>query len=510
MPTESQADVVNFLATPAAHGLQVGTVARFETHGAYVFVAGDDAYKIKRAVAFPYMDYSTRERRHRMILREFDINRALAPGIYLGVVPVTRDAGGRLALGGTGEPVEWALHMRRFDQSRLLSNMVAGHEFGVGDAVRLADAVIEMHSKAAPSNVGVQGLDDVVAGISSGLSRSIGAAGAAFGERARFQSERARACLERRAAAGHVRRCHGDLHLGNIVMWDGVPTPFDAIEFDDSIATIDTLYDLAFLLMDLDHRGERRLANVVLNRYLWRSGDLLDLEGLVAMPLFLGSRGAIRAMVGFERAQQTEREGRTGDATQGRATARGYLDHARAYLHPPAPQLVAVGGFSGTGKSTLAASLAPGIGAAPGAVHLRSDLERKSLAGVAETVRLPPEHYHPRASARVYERLCERAKVALGAGHSVVVDAVFDRAEEREAIRSVARTLGVAFFGYWLTAPVGQLLARVTARTGDASDATPAVVERQLAMDPGPVDWSPIDASGPAEATLAAARAARG
>ena len=264
-----------------------------------------------------------------------------------------------------------------------------------------------------------------------------------LGERAANALRHAAAVLNERAAAGFVRRCHGDLHLNNIVLWRGRPVLFDAIEFDEELATIDTLYDLAFLLMDLDKRGQRGVANVVLNRYLWRSGAELDLHGLAALPLFLGLRAAIRAMVTAERAQQEGADASVRD----RQRARDYLQAANAYLAPCPPRLIAVGGLSGTGKSTLARELAPELGPAPGAVHLRSDLERKRLHGVEATVRLAPETYTQAASDRVYAVLYEKARDVLAAGHAVIVDAVFAEPEERARIEGVAAELGVPFPG---------------------------------------------------------------
>jgi predicted kinase len=321
-----------------------------------------------------------------------------------------------------------------------------------------------------------------------------------FCERATDQMSHVTGALNARAAAGLVRRCHGDLHLNNIVLWRGRPLLFDAMEFDEELATIDTLYDLAFLLMDLDKRNQRRIANMVLNRYLLRSGADLDLHGLEALPLFLGLRAAIRAVVTAERAQQEPAE--IGD--RDRQTARDYLNSANAYLAPVAPRLIVVGGLSGTGKSTLARALAPELGPAPGAVHLRSDLERKRLHGVAETVRLAPDAYTQGASDAVYAVLYEKARNVLTARHTVIVDAVFAKLEERVKIEAVAVELGVRFLGVWLTARPEELVGRVATRRGDASDATPDIVRRQLDwhVDPLPETWKELDASGSPEETL--------
>ncbi|MFN4090266.1 MAG: AAA family ATPase, partial [Alphaproteobacteria bacterium] len=307
--------------------------------------------------------------------------------------------------------------------------------------------------------------------------------------------------LIERERAGLVRRCHGDLHLGNICLLDGEPTLFDAIEFNDAFAWIDVLHDLAFLLMDMEHRDMRGLANIVFNGYLAQAPQ--D-EGLAALPVFLADRAMVRAKVAAttaaaepppapERVAELRREGAA------------YLAAAQAYLRPAAPCLVAVGGVSGSGKSTLAARLAPGVGPAPGAVHLRSDVERKRLFGVADTDRLPEAAYAPEVGRRVFERLFERAAEVLAAGHAVVVDAVFGDLRQREDAAAVARRAGVPFRPIWLEARQEALMARVAARRGDASDATPAIVARQLEARFAAPEWPHLSGDGTPDAVAAAA-----
>jgi uncharacterized protein len=500
---DGQAEVTAFLGDPSTHG--VDKVERFETHGNLVFLAGADAWKIKRAVAFPYMDFSTLEKRRIACGREVEVNRRLAPDIYLGCVAVTRAAGGRLALGGDGDVIEWAVHMRRFDQSAVLSNIASAGGISPDLARAVADAVLESHRGAAvaAATEGAASMHRLVLSLSRSLAH-LDAFDAAdvhrFADRAELQLGRTAASLDLRARSGYVRRCHGDLHLGNVVLWGGRPVLFDAIEFDEAIATVDTLYDLSFLLMDLDRHRQRRAANIVLNRYLWREGDDLSLQGLRALPLFLGCRAGIRAMVTAERAGQEERQA----ADRDRETARSYLQAALQYLAPQPPRLVAVGGLSGTGKTTLAAALTPDLGSAPGAVHVRSDLERKSLFGVAETERLPNESYTPQASADVYAIVLRKARLALAAGQSVIADAVWSAPQERAAIEALASELAVPFQGLWLAAPPQTLVARVEGRRNDASDATQDVVRAQLDRDIGSLSsaWTTLDAGGPAEDVL--------
>lgn len=506
---DEQSEVIAFLESAAAHGGQSGTVERIETHGAIVFLVGCDAYKIKRAVRFSYMDFSTLELRRKAIERELAVNRPHAPQIYLRVVPITRAADGRLRIGGTGTAVEWAVHMRRFDQSALLSAIADRGALTPDLARQVADAVLTSHRLAPHVRDG--NADARMLKIATDLAHDLAELSEAlapfrldeFEARSMQALDRARPCLRARGAAGFVARCHGDLHLNNIVLWNGAPVLFDAIEFDETLATIDTLYDLAFLLMDLDHRRHREAANIVLNRYLTRSDAALDIDGLAALPLFLGLRSAVRGLVAAQRGLQQPAQ--SAPRAKSLAAARSNLDDAVRYLSPPAPWLIAVGGVSGTGKSTLAAALAPHLRPVPGALHIRTDVERKAHFGVSETTRLPPESYVKSASDAIYRRVADKARAALAAGHSVIVDAVFSDPAEREHVENVALAAGVPFSGLWLTAPRETLVARVGARTNDASDATADVVDLQLRRVTNPIEWSPVDAGGTHDATLAAA-----
>jgi hypothetical protein len=252
--------------------------------------------------------------------------------------------------------------------------------------------------------------------------------------------------------------------------------------------------------MDLDHRGLRSYANLVLNRNL-RHGD--DLPGLAAMPLFLSVRAAVRAKVSISMAASQARP----DAAQPLADEAGvYFRAARAYLEPALPRLVAVGGLSDTGKTSLARELAPNLGAPPGALHLRSDVLRKALAGVGELNRLVPKSYNAAASEVVYAELVRRTRAALDAGRAVIVDAVYARPEERAAIEAVARDLGVPFHGLWLECPEDVMIARVAGRRADASDATIEVLRRQLGYDISAITWHRLDASDAPEAVSATAK----
>jgi uncharacterized protein len=474
-----------------------------ETHGARVFIGATETIKIKRPVSFRYMNFSSREKRQAACRREVEINHRFAPELYLGLVAITREADGRLALDGGGDVLELGVRMRAFAADAGLDQIVARGPLSAQLATGLGDMVAALHRNALAAE---PGHGRPLPLIRERLLASAHARVDVLGQAEMTALEAATTghlpaaipILDARRAAGCVRRVHGDLHLGNIVLWQGRPVSFDAIEFDEDLGTLDPIYDLAFLLMDLVQRGQQAAATIVLNRYLWRLGETALADGtwdaLRTLPLAMSLRALVRAVVAVDH----------GSAAYG--DARSYLATALALASPPPPRLVAVGGYSGTGKSTLAAALAPGFGAAPGAIHLRSDVERKGLFGVEPESKLGPSGYTAEASEATYARVLEKGRRALVAGHSVIVDAVFDRAVDRQAIETVAQQCGVPFHGAWLQASRDVLAARVSARIGDASDATLAVLDRQLAKGSAAADWHTIDASGGADATLAAAR----
>jgi aminoglycoside phosphotransferase family enzyme/predicted kinase len=503
---DSQQAVFRPLADPATYGGLA--VRRIDTHAASVFLAGERALKVKRAVKFPFLDYSTLERRKAACAAEIEVNQPFAPQLYRGVVAITREADGRLALAGRGTPVEWAVDMRRFDETRTLDRLADAGAIDDELADRLGRAVAAAHAKASAVDAAPwiealgKFLDQNDAALREYPDLFPAEEAARLGRLSRAALARITPLLRRRGEKGLVRRGHGDLHLGNVALIDGEPVAFDAIEFDPLIAAGDVLYDLAFLLMDLVERGLSVAANMVLNRYLIETHRADDLDALAALPLFLSLRAAIRAKVTAARGA-----GANADASPGifRA-ARTYFDLAGRLIAPPAPRLVAVGGLSGTGKSVLARALAPALPPAPGAVVLRSDIERKTRFGLAETERLAAEAYAPAVTAAVYAALVEQARRVIAAGHSAVVDAVFARPDERAAV--AAATKDVPFIGLYLTADLATRLARISDRRDDASDADAAVARGQEDYDPGDLDWEPIDAAGTPAQTLARAKAA--
>ena len=529
----AQAKVLRFLGSPEAYGLGDATVECIETHASIVFLAGDRAYKVKRAVKYPFLDFSSLEKRHEACLNELKINARTAPGLYLRIAPVLAlpDGGFRLGAEGEGEGgesigevVEWVLVMRRFDQRGLFDHMAEEGRLPLALMAPLAEEIASFHA-SADRHLAQDGPVAALASILGDNAAELAAARDAFApEAASSLAETARAALssltpliKARAPDGYVRHCHGDLHLRNIVLVEDRPVLFDAIEFDDRLAIVDVLYDLAFLLMDLGKRGLHAHANAVLNAYLDAEGSTGNLVGLALLPLFLSTRAAIRAKVELLRTGKLE--GEAADAAL--VEARTYFDLARRFLVRSRPHLVVIGGLSGSGKSAVSRAVAASFaempldcaempkrdaempmggaempmdrGGFPGAVHVRSDRERKRMFGVGPGERLPKNAYASEVSVLVYAACRKRAGLALEAGCSVVLDGVHARPDERAAARQVAEKLGVSFTGIWLDADPSVLKSRVFARKGDISDATPEVVEEQFGYDLGVLDFARVD-----------------
>ncbi len=498
-----QDEVVAFLSSPEGHP-GGGPVEVVQTHGALIFLAGDIALKIKRDIRYDYMDLSTLDLRQTLLRRELELNKPNAPEIYRNVIPVTRSPDGSLALDGKGEPVEWVLCMWRFPKEYELA--VIADAGGIDDelACDLGTAVFSYHSRSPERSCdGAKLIGDILDELDrvfADMKDQLGDANISqFHRKSRALLKRLTPLLRSRADAGHVRRCHGDLHLRNIVLLNGKPAPFDALEFDEVLGTCDVLYDLAFLIMDLRHRGLGRAANIVLNDYLLSaSGD--EDDGLTCLPLFLSMRAAIRAMVLVQTASAT---GAIADPE-----AAQFLSDALTLLEPPTPTLTLVGGMSGTGKTVVSRALAPLIGGSPGAVHLRSDLERKAPPADDAGPDLTADAYSPASRNAVYLRMFTRAEHILAAGHSVLLDATFLDASTRIMAQKLAEKAGIACRALWLEAPLTVLIARVEARHGDASEADEHVVRLQSATLHPPSDWRVISALGSLDETIEIARAA--
>jgi uncharacterized protein len=507
-PSAAKQDAVfELLGNPATYGLPGSAeVSRHQTHAAIVFLAGKRALKVKRAVRYPFLDFSSLDKRKAACEVELAINRKFAPQLYRRLVPITREPNGALALDGSGEPVEWAVEMARFDEERTLDRVARHGELDDRLLAKLAIAVAAMHERAQPVEPApwIAALEQFIANNTSIFRRHPELFKETTVSDLERQSlaalKRLRPLLIARGKQDLIRRGHGDLHLGNIAVLDGEPVAFDALEFDPVIASGDLLYDLAFLLMDLLEFDRQPAANQVLNGYYAAARRDDDYDSIAALPFFMSLRAAIRAMTTASRLDVTK-------DTIARA-ARRYFDLALKLLAPTKPRLLGLGGLSGTGKTVLARSLAPSLEPPPGALVFRSDIERKALYGVGENERLPSTAYRSEVSERVYRIIIGKAARVAHAGHSAIVDAVFARTEERAALESAAVAAGVEFHGLFLAADLAVRLRRVGQRAGDASDANVEVARKQEELATGPVTWMRVDAGGSPAQTLANARAA--
>ena len=482
MTVINQDDVVQFITnTKCAGGI---CRDRIDTHISTVFLTDDQAWKLKKAVRFPFLDFSTPQLRRRACERELELNRLWAPSLYLGLNRITRQSDGSLAWDGNGDEVDCVVVMQRFPDDAGLAQLLAQDQVdrkqmaGLVQTLWRGYGLAKIHYAAEES----QGIGQIIDGLEASFPAPI--PGHLF-RLWRQQCGRWQDRLDQRRQDGWVRRCHGDLHLGNICRFQGELIPFDVLEFNESLAIIDVAYDMAFLMMDLLAHGSADYAALVMNRYLDVSGDY----GCVALlPLFVSLRAGVRAMV--MRTQNRHDQ------------AQMYERLAVQALTAPQPRLVAVGGLSGSGKSRLSSRLSPRLGV-PGAAVIRSDAIRKRLMGVDQTTKLPPEGYDPQITQRVYAALSDACRQIRADGLPVIADAVFSRPEERDAIAQC----GQPFTGLWLEAPFEVAASRVQNRTADASDATVSVLEHQHQRDVGPITWPCIETSGPGERTVERAMA---
>lgn len=461
-------------------------VSLVETHISWVLLTAQMAYKLKKPVSLGFLDFSTLAARKHLCEEEVRLNRRLAPSLYLGVAPVTGTTQApRL---GEGEPIDFVVCMRRFPEDALLQRLLPAGRLEDGRLEQFAQRLAAFHAQAqvaapasafgAPAQVGRPAVDALARLRADGGAKRTRSLQAWVFE----QRKALRTAWFARQRSGAVRECHGDLHLANVVLIDDHLTAFDCIEFDPALRWIDVMSDVAFLTMDLKAHGRKDLAFRFLDAYLQHSGDY---AGLPVLRFYEVYRALVRALVcrlrvraGADAAQSVEPD---------------YLGCAVQLARTPgdAPRLMITHGMSGSGKSTMAAALL----AAAGAIRIRSDVERKRLFGLAAQQRSAEQHaeiYTQDATQRTLARLAECARTALQAGYPVIVDAAFLRRDERLAFRALAAELRVPFSILRCRAAETQLRRRVVARDAegrDASEATLAVLERQLAthepLDPG-------------------------
>lgn len=507
---QDQSEVIAFLIKSGSGLTRTDQSDTLQTHISVIIRFADTVLKLKRPVCFPYLDFSSPEKRYQACLKELALNRRTSPVLYLGVLRITRASDGGLEFDGPGPLVDAVLRMRRFEDQALLATMAQQGRLDTSLMTRVAMAVADSHQHAPVAQIdnGAERFRTILAlnrhseavsaqVLGSDLPRQLNLLLAAT-------IEQHTDVLNARALAGKVRHCHGDLHLGNLCLYQGEPLLFDCLEFNDEMATIDVLYDLAFVLMDLWQFKLPALSNWVMNRYL----DLVDeKDGLPLMPFFMALRAAIRGQVMATQAAQALAAGDDQRAARCTGQSMDFFRLGLQLLEPRPVVLVAVGGLSGSGKSTVASVIAHHFGPVPGARVVSSDRLRKTQFSVSPLTRLPPQAYAADVSARVYAEQRHQTSQLLGSGVAVVADAVFSKPEGRDAIAACAADAGVPFAGIWLDVPARRLLERVAARVNDPSDADGAVVQRQLQNDVGPMNWHRVSGEGtPAEVAEAVLR----
>jgi hypothetical protein len=473
--------LVESLLRPAAYDHPVADVELIETHISWLLLAGEYAYKLKKPIALDFLDFSSLEKRHFYCEQEIRLNRPFAPEIYVDVVPVTETDGGH-RFGGHGEVVDYAVRMYRFDQDLRLDRQLEDGRLVESDMEQLAGSIAERHLAATRVPADQRGrvlaltgefMRDNFPPLAGSVDDRLVATLEQWTESQLAQHED---LLARRFDEGFVRDCHGDLHLGNLVRMAGGFRTFDCIEFNTDLRHIDVFCDLAFLVMDLVARRRLELASHLLNRYLEVTGDY---GGMPLLRLFYVYRCLVRAKVAVIRAAERRDAGKR-ENDRGEAVYYCELAEREAAARPPL--LLLMHGFSGSGKTWVSSHL---MAAVP-AIRLRTDTERKRLAGLEESESSHSDVgagiYSPQASAAVYTRLRELARPILEAGHNVILDGTYlDGGERRQAL-DLARRIGCPAVIVDVRAPQAAMRERVSARKArDVSEARLAVLEHQQA-----------------------------
>jgi aminoglycoside phosphotransferase family enzyme/predicted kinase len=458
----------------------VGTLASslgadlIETHISWVLLAGDSAYKIKKPVRLPFVDYSALQARRHFCEEELRLNRRLAPSLYLGLARITGTPQAP-QLDGSGPALEYAVHMRRFPEGALFAEQLAAGTLSHLDVDALADLLADFHNTQAPAAPATPFASAPTRHMAARAALKGALAAAQPAEQAKLhdwiesEASTLQALWTERRHAGRVRECHGDLHLNNVVSLPGSVAAFDGIEFDPALRWIDVLDDIAFAVMDFMARGRADLAWRLLNRWLDGTGDH---AGLPALRFSMLYRALVRAQV-----EQLQGPGPA-------AAARRYLDTALALTQPGQPRLFVTHGLPGSGKTFASQKLLE----REGAIRLRSDVERKRLFGLdmlADSRASGLDLYQPEITARTYAALFSRARAALKAGWPVILDAAFLHRAERAQALALAGELDVPFSIIDCQAPPQVLRERLQARRGDASEATAEVIDHlRLSAEP--------------------------
>lgn len=474
--TPASTQLVDRLMAPEAFDHPVTTIERIETHISWVILTDTYAYKIKKPLVLDFLDFGSVERRRHFCEEELRLNRPWASDIYLAVVPIT-ESGGQVRFGGDSEALDYAVKMRRFDTDMRLDRQLQLGRLTVDDMQALGAAIASRHLDASrvDAEYRERALHMTVQQMHDNLSALQGSLGeedlSSLREWTQRELDMPTDSIGARFDAGFFRDCHGDLHLANLVRMPGGIRTFDCIEFNDDLRRTDVTCDVAFLVMDLVAKGRRELAAHFLNRYLERTGDY---DGVAFLDLYFVYRCLVRAKVAVicskERSLESDRASDLADADR-------YCRIALRQTWKPAPVLIVMRGLSGSGKTWVSGQ----VMAALPAIRLRSDIERKRLFGLAETADshsdIDAGIYDTDSSRKIYQALVSKAKTLLDARHSVILDATFLLAEERDFALEMADSCGYAAVIVDVRAPQALLESRLQQRRCNASDASEATLE---------------------------------
>lgn len=474
--TPLDTSLIDSLMSPAAFSHPVRAVQLIETHISWVFLAGDYVYKVKKPIALDFLDFRDLERRKFYCEEEIRLNQPWAPDIYLDVAPITDD-NGQPRFGGGGAPIEYAVRMRRFDQQLRLDLQLERGKLSIADMKELGRIIAVRHTAA---QVVDEDQRDRVVALTKEFIWDNFAALDGFIDAAELNSlrkwterelKKVDALLWQRFDDGFVRDCHGDLHLANLVRLPGGITTFDCIEFSTDLRHIDVACDIAFLIMDLVARGRRDLGAHFLNRYLECTGDY---GSMGMLSLYFVYRCLVRAKVAVILSKERESdEARQADLSE----AQRYCEMAKRQATARTPVLVIMSGLSGSGKTWVSGQL---MAALP-AIRIRSDLERKRIFGLSETEgsasRIGSGIYNDDANRIVYQCLYDSARIILGAGHNVILDAAFLKSADRATATSIAADCGLPCILLEVTSPAKELRDRIRQRSIHADDASEAGLE---------------------------------
>ena len=456
-------------------------IRMIQTHCSAVFLTGDYAYKIKKNVNFGFLDYSTLEKRQYFLQQEFEMNQAIAPDIYLEVLPISQ-INDSLVLGSDKNVVEYVLKMAEFPQSALLISMFERGELKESHLRELGEVVANFHQKTNTNDYiksfgKVEIIKKSIDGNYQATQKYIGIAQTLeqYQETQQFTNNfltQKQAIFESRCLNHKIRECHGDLHLRNICYWHNKIQLFDRIEFNEPFRFVDVMYDIAFTVMDLEAKGRQDFANIFLNTYLEKTGDW---QGLQVLPFYLCRQAYVRAKVTSlllddPNIAESEKE----SATQ---IAKNYYHLAWQYTQISPRKMIVMSGLSGSGKTTIAKYIAPKINA----IHLRSDAVRKHLAGIPLDQSGDASLYRPEMSEKTYQFLLDLGLLLINQGFSVILDAKYDRHQWRSPILTAAQKGDFSFKILHCQASLNTLSTRLQQRTGDISDATPDLLAQQQA-----------------------------